>query len=176
MAIQPRELVLPRIPLLLTLSWADPPLIALLSEPTERINRKRSRKVTFRHSCLPLAFQDFMMVGTKEVSFHLMKFFLSPMRRMVMLYVYLFQSRNICSCFARQIFFLFHSSTTIACISTDTFSSFNPLSILIPSPRPKPTVSLLFLIRIILSIMSIVVWKGQEIMISLTPLLSKIPL
>ena len=84
MRFQPREELLPRIPLLTTLSWADPPLFALLSEPPERINRKIRRKVTFWHSCLPSTIQAFTMVGTK-VSFHLMKLFLSPMRRMVIL-------------------------------------------------------------------------------------------
>ena len=81
---QPKEELLPRIPLLTALSWADPPLFALLSEPPERINRKIRRKVSFRNSCLPLTFQAFMILGTK-VSFHLMKLFLSPMRRMIIL-------------------------------------------------------------------------------------------
>jgi hypothetical protein len=67
--------------------------------------------------------------------------------------------------FVRQPLFLFYSSSTSASsiapfISTDTCSIFlniflNPLSI--PSHRPTPTVPLLFLIRIILSIMSILV-------------------
>ena len=60
------------------------------------------------------------------------------------------------------------SSSIAPFLSTDTCSIFlnNPLSI--PSHRPTPTVPLLFLIRIILSIMSI-------IMIPCMPLLSQIP-
>ena len=41
MRFQPREELIPRIPLLTTLSWAGPPLFALLSEPPERIHQMK---------------------------------------------------------------------------------------------------------------------------------------